>query len=161
MNGRVLTKVIRHKHVGVTISRDLSWNKRIAYIEKRALSVLNRMSEFKYALTRRSLHRVYFTYIRSIMEYAGLVWAGGNITDLDRLEMVQKDAARVVTGATARCSTTLLMGDTGWLTLSCIRRNHRLALFYQIINGLSPPYQGDISRGQSWGPYKVCTTQAK
>jgi hypothetical protein len=47
------------------------------------------------------------------MEYADIVWAGGNVTDLDKLEMVQKDAARVVTGATARCSTSLLMDDIG------------------------------------------------
>jgi hypothetical protein len=144
MDGRVLTEVTHHKHVGVTISRDLSWNKHISSIENRARSVLNRMSQYKYTLTRRSLERIYFAYIRPIMEYADIVWAGGNVTDLDKLEMVQKDAARVVTGATARCSTSLLMDDTGWSTLSCRRRNHRLALFYQIVNGLSPPYLGDL-----------------
>lgn len=144
MDGRVLTEVTHHKHVGVTISRDLSWNKHISSIENRARSVLNRMSQCKYTLTRRSLERVYFAYIRPIMEYADIVWAGGNDTDLAKLEMVQKDAARVVTGATARCSTTLLMDDIGWSTLSCRRRNHRLALFYQIVNGLSPPYLGDL-----------------
>ena len=77
------------------------------------------------------------------MEYAGVVWAGCNVTDLDRLEMTQKDAARVVTGATARCSTTLLMDDTERSSLSCRRRNHRLAVFY-IFNDLTPPYHGDL-----------------
>ena len=48
------------------------------------------------------------------MEYANVVWSGGNSTDLDKLEMIQRDAARVVTGATARCSTILLMDEIGW-----------------------------------------------
>ena len=109
----MLTEVTQHKHVGVTISRDFSWNKHIGTIENRARNVLNRLLQYKYKLTRRSLERVYLTYIRPIIEYADIVLAGVNVTDLDKLEMVQKDAARVVTGATARCSTTLLMDDTG------------------------------------------------
>ena len=49
-----------------------------------------------------------------------------------------------VSGVTARCSTMLLMGDTGWSTMSCRIRNDSRALFYQIINGLSPPYLGNL-----------------
>ena len=63
-------------------------------------------------------------------------------------KMIQRDAARVVTGATARCSTILLMDEIGWQTLATRRRNHRLALFYKIINGLSPPYLGDLVPGR-------------
>ena len=43
--------------------------------------------------------------------------------------MVQNDVACVVTGATARYSITLLMGDTGLLTLPCRRGKHSLALY--------------------------------
>ena len=70
------------------------------------------------------------------MEYANVVWSGGNSTDLDKLELIQRDAARVVTGATTRCSTILLMDEIGCQTLATRRRNHRahrLALFYKII----------------------------
>ena len=58
------------------------------------------------------------------MEYADVVWSGGNSTDLDKLEMIQRDAARVVTGATARCSTLLLMDEIGWQTLATRRSNN-------------------------------------
>ena len=79
----------------------------------------------------------------------------------NRLEVVKNDDAHLVTGATARCSITLLMGNIGWSNLSCRRSNHRLALFYLIINGLSPPYLGGFTTKQSWGPYKLCIMQAK
>ena len=111
MDGSVLNEVSHHKHVGIILSKDLSWRKHISSIENKAKSVLNRMSRFKYILDRRSLERVYMCNIRPIMEYGDAIWAGGNQTDLDRLEMVQKDAARVVTGATTRCITALLMKD--------------------------------------------------
>ena len=45
-----------------------------------------------------------------------MVWSGVNSTDLDKLEMIQRDAAGVVTGATARCSTILIMDEIGWQT---------------------------------------------
>ena len=58
--------------------------------------------------------------------------------------MIQKDAARVVTGATARCSTELLSNDVSWPSLQSRRRYHRLHLFYKIVNGLSPPYLREL-----------------
>ena len=140
MDGSVLNEVSHHKHVGIILSKDLSWHKHISSIEIKARSVLNRMTRFKYILDRRSLERIYISNIRPIMEYGDAIWAGGNQTDLDRLEMVQKDAARVVTGATARCSTALLMKDVAWAPLQSRRRSHRLTLFFKIVNGLSPPY---------------------
>ncbi len=73
-----------------------------------------------------------------MMEYGDIVWAGGNITDLNKLEMVQKSAARIVTGATARCSTDRLMEDVGWPSLSSRRRDHRLTLFYKIVSNDGP-----------------------
>ena len=83
----------------------------------RSRSLVNRISQYKYSLTRQSLERIYMCYIRPIMEYAGVVWSGGNSTDLDKLEIIQRDAARVVTGATACCSTLFTHGQN-WLANS-------------------------------------------
>ena len=51
-------------------------------------SLVNRTSQYKYSLTRKSLERIYMCYIRPIMEYAD-IGSGGNSTDLDKLEMIQ------------------------------------------------------------------------
>jgi len=83
---------------------------------------------------------IYKSSIRSLIEYGDIVWTGGNIGDLEKLESIQLDAARVVTGVTARCSTSLLIEDVSWPTLPSRRWVHRLTLFYQIVNGLSLPY---------------------
>ena len=69
--------------------------------------------------------------------------------------MVQKDAARVVTGATARYSTALLMEDVGWPSLQSRRKQHQLTLFYKIVNGLSPPYLTTLLPGRVGGTYKI------
>ena len=38
---------------------------------------------------RVSWMNIYMCYIRSIMEYANVVWSEGNSTDLDKLEMIK------------------------------------------------------------------------
>jgi len=144
VHGSALNEVSYHKHLGIILSKDLSWHKHISSIEFKTTSLLNRMTRFKYILDRRSLERIYICNIRPLMEYRDAIWAGGDQPDLDRLEMVQKDAARVVTGATARCSTVLLMKDVTWALLQSTRRSHRLTLFYKIVNGLSPPYLSEL-----------------
>ena len=74
------------------------------------------------------------------MENGDTGWAGGNIGDLERLESTQLDAARAVTSATARFSTSPLIEDVGWPTVGSRRGVHRLTLYYKIVNLLSPQY---------------------
>jgi hypothetical protein len=76
MDGSVLNEVSHHKHVGIILSKDLSWRKHISSIENKARSVLNQMSRFKYILDRRSLERIYISNIRPILEYGDTIWAG-------------------------------------------------------------------------------------
>ena len=97
--------------LGLQVAKNVSWNKHIASIENKAGSALYRKSQFKYTPTKRSLEKVYVKYIIYIKEYADIVWAGGNIANLDILEMVQNDSVHVVTGATVHCSNTLIMCD--------------------------------------------------
>ena len=47
------------------------------------------------------------------MENGDTVWADVNKGDLEKLEPIQLDGARVVIGATARCSTSLLIEGVG------------------------------------------------
>ena len=77
------------KHVYIIMNKDISWHRHICSIK------------FNYKLDRISLERVYISNIRLIVEYGDVIWACGNNCDLDQLEMVQEEAARMVTGATA------------------------------------------------------------
>ena len=59
---------------------------------------------------------MYISNLRLILENGTVIWAGGNQTDLESLGMIQKDAAIVVPGTTARCITELLSNDGRLLT---------------------------------------------
>jgi hypothetical protein len=93
----------------------------------------------KYKLNRLSLERIYMGLIRPLLEYGDIVW-DYPAEYLNTLETVQLNAARIVIGATARCSTLGLYKETGWEMLASRRRHHRLTLMYKIINGQAPAY---------------------
>ena len=52
----------------------------------------------KYKFSKDVLKQLYCSYIRPILEYACEVWDGCNESDKNRLEQVQLNAARIVTG---------------------------------------------------------------
>jgi transposase-like protein len=57
-----------------------------------------------------------------------------------KLEKLQLDAARNVTGLPIFTKTDKLYSETGWATLSSRRHNRKLQLFQNIKNGHAPNY---------------------
>jgi hypothetical protein len=66
---------------------------------------------------------------------------------MELLEKFQLNAARIGTGATARCHLNKLYEDTKWETLSQRRYNHRNLQMYKIMKGKSPSYLRDLVPG--------------
>ena len=66
----------------------------------------------------------------------------GNLSNglKDQLDKVQNEAAGKVTGCTKLVAIADLIQESGWETLSERRRKHKLILFYNMVNGLSPTY---------------------
>ena len=57
-------------------------------------------------------------YVRPILEYAAVVWAPHTKCDIDRLEAVQRRAARFVTSDYNRTSSvTVMLDNLNWSTL--------------------------------------------
>jgi hypothetical protein len=78
-------------------------------------------------------------FIRPLLEYGDIVWdTPGELSD--KLEVVQLNAARIVTGATARSRSERLYKETSWEPLSNRRESHRVTLMYKIVNGKAPIY---------------------
>jgi hypothetical protein len=98
------------------------------------------MKAFKFKLDRKSLEIIYMSFIRPSLEYADVLFAGTYDSDLCKLDMLQAEAMRIVTGATARSNIRLLYEDLGWPTLQSRRRIHCLCLMYKIVNGNAPQY---------------------
>ena len=77
-----------HKHPGVTISDDGSWNKHIELVTDKAYSRSNILCMLKLRLDRSSLEKLYLSIIRPLLECGDVVWDPHNIYLINILEKV-------------------------------------------------------------------------
>ena len=142
LNGTMVDTVKSHKHLGIILKDDLKWDKHVVEMTNKAKKRLAVMNALKFKLDRRSLETMYMAFVRPILEYGDVIWDTPSTGDhtLDELEVIQNNAARVVSGATAKCTTVSLHTELKWKTLAARRKDHRLSLFYKTQNNLAPEY---------------------
>jgi hypothetical protein len=138
MNTQQLEDAKYHKHLGVTISDDGSWNKHIELVIDKAYSRLNIHCMLKFRLDRLSLEKLYLSFIRPLLEYGSVVWDPHNIYLINILENVQIEAMRIISGGTKLTSLRELYKETGLLKLKDRWENHKLIQLFKMQNYLTP-----------------------
>ena len=144
LQGHIIENVPNHKHLGIVLAHDLRWNAHINDIQVKCMKKINVMKKFKFKLDRKSLEIIYLSFIRPTMEYGDTLFAGTYDSDLCKLDKLQIDAMRIVTGATAKSNIALLYEDLNWPSLYERRKQHSLTLLYKIVNGQTPQYLQDL-----------------
>ena len=144
MENIIITEVEEHRHLGLTLQKNGKWTQQIKEIKTKASKRTDILMGYMHQLGRRSLERLYTTYIRPIMEYGNIVW--DNITDREanELEEIQIRAARIITGAKRGTSHRLLYEDLQWETLQMRRNKHKNFMMYQIKNKQVPETLTDL-----------------
>ena len=134
MNNHDIPEVSSPKHLGIYFSDNGSWHEHIDYIVKKSFVRLNILRRFLLVLDRITLKKMYFSFKRPILEYGDVIW-DSNIQYLaDKIEHVQIEAMRIVTGGTKLTSINKLYDETGWEKLADRRTNHKLVLFHKMVN---------------------------
>ena len=124
-----------HKHLGLTISKDLRFKEHVNNIIKRANASLSQIYPIAKYLDRNTLSQLYCTYIRPILDYGDIIYDGHiTITDQIRLERLQTRTARLVTGALYGTSSERLLDELGWDKLKTRREIHKLIYFYKLLD---------------------------
>ena len=99
LNGVTLTKVKSHKHLGLTLGDDMSWNLHIDSILKKAASRLSGIRRIRFLITRKARETLYKTLVLPILEYGGVIFDNCTLYLKQRLESLQRQAAIVCTCA--------------------------------------------------------------
>ena len=157
IRGSVLRTVNSAKYLGVTIAGNLSWKSHINNITKKANSTLGflRRNLRKCPLKTREL--AYNTYVRPTLEYASSVWDTNIKDQINRVERVQRRAARFVKADYhPDHSVTLMLQELNWSTLRERRAHAKMTSMYRIVHNLiaipvQPPYFYSINTSSHRG----------
>ena len=137
LDSQPLESTDEHDYLGVRMSRDLRWNRHCLKVTAKANKVLGLLRRTLKPCSQKVKERAYTTMVRPILEYAAPVWSPYTSKDVQKIEQVQKNAARFVTNNYhPRASTSELVSQLNWDSLENRRLFAQAATFYKISNNL-------------------------
>ena len=142
-NNTTLETVVKHKHLGVELSTNLSWKNHITTISESAGKKLNVLAKLKYLLDRNTLTTMYTSFIRTGLEYASIVFCNCTETEEDILESV-KYIYIYITGGIVRTPTNYLYNEIGLETLKTRRYRNVPLFFFKIMHNMVPGYLQEL-----------------
>ena len=123
-------------YLGVTINSDLRWNAHIDKIVKKANNVLNFIKRNLKKCPRHIKEKAYLTYVRPQLEYSTTIWDPHTKANIEKIEKVQRRAARFVKhNYQQKASVTEMIKSLQWQTLQQRRTYAGLVMFFRIAHG--------------------------
>jgi len=146
LNSDILRRVEDTPYLGITISEDLKWRTHISKTTKRANSTLGFLRRNLRHCPKACRKTAYISLVRSKLEYGSVVWDPYLQGDIDRLERIQRSAARFITkdyqSRHHGCVEDMLR-DLELPTLQERRRQQRLTLLYKVVEGHVPAIKSE------------------
>ena len=132
----ILQETDSHSYLGVTITKDLKWDKHINNITNKAKQVLGVVRRNLHPCTKDLKATAYKALVRPHLEYCCTVWDTHMVGHTLKLEAVQRRAARFACRDYDRYSSvTDMLNDLKWDPLQSRRQVNRLTLMYKSLHG--------------------------
>ena len=132
------------KLLGVTLDRFLTFSPHISNVVEKCHRLLGALAKAAPGLPSNLLRMAYVALVRSHLEYASCVWASAATTHLDKLDIVQKIASRIITHSPSRAHSAPLLKQLNIDTLGCRREKRIVKVINNMIQGVCHPTFKDM-----------------
>ena len=134
---QILKCVATQTYLGVLFSDNLSFSNHIGKMCSKTSRTLGFLNRNLRSCPPKLRELAYTSMCRSTLEYASQIWDPYKVSDQDKIERIQRKAARfVVRDFRRHTSVTDIMRTLEWEPLTERRKKSRLTLFYQITNDI-------------------------
>ena len=134
-----IDRVTIHKHLGVHLSSNLDWSEQLKRVCLKANQKIGVLKHIK-LLQRHTLDVLYKIIVRSVLDYGLPIYFNSlSLSDKERLERIQYNAAKLVTGALPCTSRVKLYEELGWETIQQRADFLGLTLYHKIHLGQTRP----------------------
>ena len=137
MDNTPVNRVTQHKHLGLIFNNQCTLHEHICEITAKAWKRIHILRSLQFQLDRRSLHILYFSYIRPLLVYGDIIWDKYFEYEKEKVEKIQIEAGRIVTGATKSCSVSKIYEETQWDTLDKRIYNHKMITCFKMTKKFS------------------------
>ncbi|KAI5607960.1 hypothetical protein C0J50_6957, partial [Silurus asotus] len=132
------------KDLGVILDSDLSFKNHINQVTKTAFFHLRNISKLRNMLSISDAEKLVHAFMTSRLDYCNALLGGCPASLINKLQLVQNAAARVLTRARKYDHITPILSSLHWLPVK-FRIDYKLLLLtYKALNGLAPIYLSSL-----------------
>jgi hypothetical protein len=135
-----INEVDSHTNLGLIYSTRMDWSHHLQNIAKKVGLRMANLKRLQYCLPRSALTKIYTTMIRPIIEYGEVIYDNLTLSRSNQLELIQRRAALICTGAYKHTEHLILLKELGWEPLADRRKQHRLTAYYKLLKGHAPEH---------------------
>ena len=167
MADKRLGVVSSHKYLGVFIQNDLQWDTHVREICTKASKLLGMLRRNLSSCSPKVKETAYYALVRPGVEYASPCWSPHEKQHINRIESINRSAARFVLGNySTYSSVTAMKSSLGWDSLEHRRTVESLAVIYKSLNNITylqfpDSWQYADARTRSNHPFKFRYIHAK
>ena len=126
MDNTPVKNVRQHKPLGLVMEKEGKWKEHVEEMTTRAMRRVGILRGLRWRLNRRTIEKLYVTYIQPIFEYGGITWSNCTDEESEQVERVQLAAARIACGLKKGTSHLEIYCETKWEKLEDRRRQQCL-----------------------------------
>ena len=138
--GKSLTTVESAKDPGVYIDAHLTYDTHISHLVSSCLSKLVQINRTKHSFDRETLLLIITSLVFSKLLYCSTVWANTSAKNLQKLQLIQNFACKIITGGRKYDHVTPLLKELNWLPVSETLKFRDAIMAYKCFNNLAPDY---------------------
>ena len=97
IDGSKIIHVKSTKFLGITIDEHLDWEVHIGNLSNKIARNVGMLNKLKHFLPDYIMKTLYSSHIESHLQCCTLLWANSNVTNIRKLQLIQKKAIRIIT----------------------------------------------------------------
>ena len=132
------------RNLGVILDSELCLDKQICAAVKNSFYQLRVIAKIKPFLSPKDLEKIIHAFITSRLDYCNSLYIGLPQSLLNRLQMAQNAAARLLTGTKKHDHITPVLASLHWLPVNFRIQFKVLLIVFKALNGQAPSYISDL-----------------
>uniref|UniRef100_A0AAR2M4G4 Reverse transcriptase domain-containing protein n=1 Tax=Pygocentrus nattereri TaxID=42514 RepID=A0AAR2M4G4_PYGNA len=144
LNNLSVSSSLSVKNLGVMIDADLSFDTHISNITRTAFLHLRNIAKLRNSLSLQDAEKLVHAFITSRLDYCNALLSGCHSKSLNKLQLVQNAAARVLTRTRKFDHISPVLSALHWLPVKFCIDYKILLLTYKALNGLAPQYLSEL-----------------
>uniref|UniRef100_A0A803SUT5 Reverse transcriptase domain-containing protein n=1 Tax=Anolis carolinensis TaxID=28377 RepID=A0A803SUT5_ANOCA len=143
LDGVALPLKAQVRSLGVLLDSGLTLEAQVSAVAGRAFAQLKLVRQLRPYLEKSDLTRVVHALVTSRLDYCNALYVGLPLKTARKLQLVQRLAARLLTGANYRARSTPLFKELHWLPFTFRAQFKVQVITYKALNSLGPTYLRD------------------